>query len=120
MGSGDSISAVATAQPCDANDFADVQGARIRCVVGWSNAGRTKLWHNAAGYSAANNSHMTMLKFELSEQMVMAMVSVLRTGPYNVVAPILNELQRQANAQPPLPAGSAAAGNGRAAELPHE
>lgn len=58
-----------------------------------------------------------MLKFELTEQMVVAMVQVLRTGPYNVVAPILNELQRQANAQPQLPLSGS---NGKAAELPHE
>lgn len=42
-----------------------------------------------------------MLKFELSEQMVAAMARVLSSGPYNVVAPILEELQKQINAQAP-------------------
>lgn len=44
-----------------------------------------------------------MLKLELSEQMLMAIVQILRTAPisYNVAAPILAELQRQVDAQNP-------------------
>lgn len=43
----------------------------------------------------------TVFKFELSEQMVAAMAQVLRKGPYDVVAPILEELRKQVNAQTP-------------------
>lgn len=42
-----------------------------------------------------------MFKLELSEQMMMAIVQVLRSGPYNIVAPILDELQKQVNPQVP-------------------
>lgn len=53
-----------------------------------------------------------MLKLELSEQMLMAIVQILRTAPisYNIAAPLLAELQKQVDAQ--TPKNDAQLGNG--------
>lgn len=45
-----------------------------------------------------------MIRLDLSSEMVMAMAQVLRAGPYNIVAPILVEIQKQVNEQQPAPA----------------
>ena len=37
--------------------------------------------------------------FVLDEQMVQQMVELIASGPYRLAAPILNELQKQANEQ---------------------
>lgn len=42
-----------------------------------------------------------MLKFELSEQMVNIIGAALQKAPYEVVAPVIAELQKQINAQQP-------------------
>ena len=40
-----------------------------------------------------------MLKLELSEQMVAIIGEALSAQPYKIVAPVLNELQKQIDAQ---------------------
>lgn len=46
-----------------------------------------------------------MLKFELSEQMVQIIGQALGAAPYQAVKPIIDELQRQIDAQKPRPNG---------------
>jgi hypothetical protein len=42
---------------------------------------------------------MRTFKIELSEQLLLAMLQIVRTGPFNIVAPILAEIDRQIIAQ---------------------
>lgn len=44
-----------------------------------------------------------MIKLELSREMVLTIAKVLQAAPYNVVAPILVEIQRQFEGQVPVP-----------------
>lgn len=47
------------------------------------------------------------MRFELSDQMVMVIVSALGNHPYREAAPVIMELQRQVNNQRPPTNGSA-------------
>ncbi len=43
------------------------------------------------------------MTFELSDQMTMVVITALGNHPYREAAPVIMEMQRQANAQRPLP-----------------
>jgi hypothetical protein len=53
------------------------------------------------------------MTFDLSDQMTMVVIAALGNHPYREAAPVIAEMQRQANAQQRMPGMPSMPGNGK-------